>query len=283
MPFDAFVIPAPAKVNLFLHVTGKRDDGYHLLQSLVAFADAGDSLSFLPAAEFHLSLSGPFATELTADEGNLVSRAARAMEQEYGRPLSCHIELQKNLPVAAGIGGGSADAAAALRGIGHLWGISRQDARVVKIAAGLGADVPACLLSKPALAEGVGEILTPVPHMPKLHAVLVNPGVPCPTPEVFSRFALQKAATPVSLPRDGWIDFLKSCRNDLTAAAQDVCPEITLVLKALSETKNCDLARLSGSGATCFGLYNSAAEAKAAAQDLSARHPGWWVVPVVLS
>lgn len=264
---------APAKVNLALHVTGRRGDGYHLLDSLVAFAPLGDVLRLSPAEGFSLSLSGPEAAGLPAGPDNLVLRAAALM----GPGPGARFALQKRLPAASGIGGGSADAAAALRGLGALRG---PGTALPEGLAQLGADVPMCLHPRPARTRGIGDQITPV-ALPPLPAVLVNPRQELSTPSVFN--ALQNKENP-PLPEippfagaAECIDWLAGQRNDLQAPALALAPVIGTVLAALSARPGCRLARMSGSGATCFGLFATTAEAEAAAQALAAAHPGWWV------
>lgn len=264
--FDVF---APAKINLFLHVTGKRDDGYHLLQSLMVFADAGDVLSFEKSADFELRVSGPFSGALGGD--NIVKKAAAGLAMAFDVPLSGKIVLQKNLPVAAGLGGGSSDAAAALTGLSRLWELPENPGKLNEIAASLGADVPACMVRKPLWAEGVGEKIK-LTEMKPLHLVLVNPGVPLATAEVFKKFK-----GPFSAPISFSTDF-RLCRNDLTGAATALCPDIATVLDALEKTEGCFLSRMSGSGATCWGLYADAAYARRAVEHIRIGHPAWWVV-----
>lgn len=273
---------APAKLNLYLHVLGRRADGFHELDSLVAFAGVGDRLTVTPAPDGpHLTITGPFAGPLQAEDpqGNLVTRAARALAERCGRPATARIALEKNLPVASGIGGGSADAAACLRALARLWGLPADHPDLFAVGARLGADVPVCLAGRPAYFGGIGDRLDPAPALPETHAVLVNPGVPVPTPAVFkarnggfsppARFT-QEPADAAELAA-----LLAERRNDLTAPALTVAPVIAEVLAALTATPGCLLARLSGSGATCFGLYATAAEADAAASQVE--RSGWWV------
>ncbi|RVT82223.1 4-(cytidine 5'-diphospho)-2-C-methyl-D-erythritol kinase [Rhodobacteraceae bacterium CCMM004] len=270
---------APAKVNLTLHVTGRRTDGYHLLDSLVAFAGVGDVVGAAPAADWSLTITGPAANGVPKGPDNLVLRAARAMG---GAPAA--LTLTKRLPTAGGIGGGSADAAAALRALHRLDGRALPDAAAV---VALGADVPVCLAARPARMTGVGETLAPVPPLAPAHLVLANPGVAVPTPAVFA--ALDRhtnPAMPADLPQ--WRDaadlvaWLAQQRNDLEPPARAVCPPITDVVATLAATRGCLLARMSGSGATCFGVYAAADEARAAAAALSAARPGWWVAAAPL-
>jgi 4-diphosphocytidyl-2-C-methyl-D-erythritol kinase len=268
---------ACAKINLHLHVTGRRADGYHLLDSLVVFARAADTLTVEPDEALSLSVTGPFAAGLDGEADNLVLRAARALAAHSGMRPSGRLVLEKNLPVASGIGGGSADAAAALRLLARFWGI---DADQGALAGGLGADVPVCLAGRPALMSGIGEILAPAPPMPAAGIVLVNPGVAVSTPAVF-RAREGGFSGVAALPRDGWRDAeslaasLRGTVNDLETPALRLAPEIGRVLEALRADSRCLLARMSGSGATCFGLYADAAAARLAAEAID--RPGWWV------
>ncbi|MGX0901763.1 4-diphosphocytidyl-2-C-methyl-D-erythritol kinase [Roseovarius sp. MBR-79] len=261
---------APAKVNLTLHVTGRRADGYHLLDSLVAFADMGDLVTVTPDPAPSLCVTGPRAVGVPEGPENLVLRAAALI----GVPAA--ITLEKHLPAAAGIGGGSSDAAATLRALSRLSG------RAVPDALALGADVPVCLGARAARMRGIGGEVTPVAELPALDAVLVNPGVPVATPAVFDRLARRdNPAMPDPLP--SWPDaaacirWLATQRNDLEAPATALCPETGTVLERLQESDGCQLARMSGSGATCFGLYPDRTAATAAAARIAAAHPGWWV------
>lgn len=265
---DAF---APAKINLTLHVTGQRADGYHLLDSLVVFADVGDCLWFEPQDAMGLEVVGPFAAGVPTDARNLVWQAAEKAGQ------TAAITLEKNLPHGAGIGGGSTDAAAVLRHFGAVAG-----------AAQLGADVPVCLAAVAQRMQGIGDVLTPLPEMPALHAVLVNPGVHVPTPSVF-RALVQKENPPMRpvLPRfqtsEAFTDWLTMQRNDLQAPAQAAAPEITHVLQTLSACPGVQLTRMSGSGATCFGLFANLRATQDAAHLLQEHHPAWWIKACSLS
>lgn len=269
MPTKVF---APAKVNLCLHVTGQRADGYHSLQSLVAFADVGDWVQIDPAPEPALAITGPRAAGVPTDASNLCLRALALT----GR--SARITLEKHLPAAAGIGGGSADAAAVLRAVAIQF-----DDPLTADVIGLGADVPVCLESRAALMGGIGEEVTPRP-IPPLSAVLVNPGVPVPTGPVFQ--GLRTKTNPPMPQIPAWRDaaaliaWLKTTRNDLEPPARALEPAVQATLDALSGAV---LARMSGSGATCFGLYADGQAARAAARAIAAAHPAWWVVPVTLS
>lgn len=252
---------APAKLNLTLHVTGQRADGYHLLDSLVVFADVGDRLWFEPAEHISLTVKGPFAPGVPTDARNLVWRAAQAAG------VSAHIHLEKNLPHGAGIGGGSSDAAAVLRHFG-----------AAEPAAGLGADVPVCLSRAPQIMRGIGDVLEPVAGCPSWDIVLVNPRVELSTPAVFTALA-DKTNPPMTslvraMDRAGWLNWLRAQRNDLEPPACDIAPRINHALDALEDA---ELARMSGSGATCFGIYPAAADARDAADRISRDHPSWWV------
>ncbi len=279
---------APAKINLFLHVTGRRADGYHDLESLVVFAqapDACDRISVAPAEALSLRIEGPRAEGLAADEDNLALRAAhllQPMNLKTGAHRGAAVTLVKNLPVASGIGGGSADAAATLHCLRALWGIEIDDDALSRAALKLGADVPACLLGRAATMGGIGEQLHPVPPLPGFWLVLANPGVALATRDVFAALNGQ-FSTPQPFERrpDSAADLailLRARRNDLEAPARFLAPEIDPVLAALKAQGGCLLARLSGSGATCFGLFAAEREATVAARNLARAHPKWWVV-----
>lgn len=265
---------APAKVNLTLHVTGQRADGYHLLDSLVVFAEVGDQLHFSPSTSLSLNVTGPMAAGVPADATNLVLRAAEMLGGG-----GAAITLEKHLPMAAGLGGGSSDAAAALRGLARLWGRALPNA---SDAARLGADLPVCLAPRPRRMGGIGEVLAEVPPLPRFWLVLANPGVAVATPAVFSALGGKTGrAMPLALPRCGsaaeLATFLRMQRNDLEAPARIVAPAIGTVLAALAAQPGCLLARMSGSGATCLGLFADPLHAAAAARAISAAERGWWV------
>lgn len=270
--------PAPAKVNLFLHVVGRRPDGYHLLDSLAVFAEAADMLCAEPAGDLSLELAGPFGGALDGEADNLVLRAARRLSAMAGVPAAARLRLEKHLPVASGIGGGSADAAAALRLLVRLWGLRPGDAELRAMALGLGADVPVCLAGKAARMGGIGEELAPAPALPACGMVLVNPGVAVATPSVF-RARGGPFSPPAVLP-GGWRDAtamasdLARLTNDLEAPAIALCPPIAEVLAALRALPGCLLARMSGSGATCFALFATRDAAVRAAGAVA--RPGWW-------
>lgn len=279
--------PARAKLNLYLHVTGRRDDGYHLLDSLVAFAEAGDALTAAPADASTLSIDGPFAAALRDEGDNLVLRAARALATATGATRGAALTLTKNLPVASGIGGGSADAAATLRALCRLWDIEPNGDMLDTIAVKLGADVPVCLDGRAAFIGGVGERRDAAPRLPVAGLVLVNPGIPLATPAVFAKRlgAFSQAARFTTPPHDpaGLAALLRERRNDLTDAALSLVPAIRDVLAALEASPGCLLARMSGSGATCFGVYADRASAEAAAAFLGRKTQGWWVMPTALA
>jgi 4-diphosphocytidyl-2-C-methyl-D-erythritol kinase len=269
---------ARAKINLHLHVVGRRPDGYHLLDSLVVFASIGDRLTVSPADRLTLAVTGPFGAALQAEPDNLVLRAARALAAHAGIPATGALVLEKNLPVASGIGGGSADAAAALRLLGRFWGV--EAGAFGQLAEGLGADVPVCVAGVPALMSGIGEVLAPAPGLPGIGIVLVNPGVAVSTPAVF-RARSEAFSDPARFPTSGWRDAdslaaaLHSTHNDLEPPARRLTPAIGDVLDTLTATAGCLLARMSGSGATCFGLFPDPAAARAAAGTIIG--DGWWV------
>ena len=276
---------APAKVNLFLHVGAPGADGYHPLCSLMAFADFGDVVS-VRLGQGSLTARGPFAGALGPEQDNLIFKAVRALVAELGRPMAeLAFALDKQLPVASGLGGGSADAGAALRLMRDVFAPQVDDRRLEGLAAGLGADGAACLWARPVLAEGRGERLTPVAGLPILDAVLVNPGVPVSTPAVYRRFdALARFGdvTPPPLP-EAFEDvaevaaWLASMSNDLEIPAIDVAPEVGAVLATLRSEPEALLARVSGSGGTCFALCADDISAETLAERIEAMAPHWWV------
>ncbi len=276
----ALSLAAPAKINLTLEIVGRRADGYHLLDSLIAFASVGDVLHFAPAEELALAIEGPFAAALGGAD-NLVLRAARALAQAAGVAPRARIVLDKRLPVASGIGGGSADAACALKGLAALWRLAPDAADLAALAAGLGADVPVCLYGAPALVSGVGEIVCPAPSLPPVPLVLVNPLRPVETRAVFAArtgpFAVPAPLTRMPGDVRALARMLAARENGLAPAACAVEPAIADVLAALAAQQGCLLARLSGSGATCFALFPDAPSAARAARALAAARPAWWV------
>jgi 4-diphosphocytidyl-2-C-methyl-D-erythritol kinase len=281
---------APAKINLYLHVTGRRSDGLHLLDSLVVFAALGDVVTVTPGADIALTRSGPQAGDLPPVADDLVYRAARLLAERAGVAAGAAIHVEKNLPIASGIGGGSADAAATIRALARLWQIDPPPDLLASLAEDLGADITICLVSQPALVSGIGETLASPGPLPPLHAVLVNPRVAVPTGEVFAAFAARPPAPPADPdPIDAWssdpatfIGQLASQRNDLTDAALSLCPEIGDVLAGLGAQPECRLARMCGSGATCFGLFATPVAAQAAADAIGRDKPNWWVAATPL-
>ncbi|MBI1985546.1 MAG: 4-(cytidine 5'-diphospho)-2-C-methyl-D-erythritol kinase [Rhodospirillales bacterium] len=278
---DPITLPAPAKLNLYLHVTGRRADGYHLLDSLVAFAGVHDAIEVSPADDLSLAVEGPFAAALPAADDNLVLKATRALRAAAGVSAGARIRLEKWLPVASGIGGGSADAAAVLGALMRLWSLDAKAVDLDQLALGLGADVPVCLKGYAAFVGGVGEEITRAPALPPAWLVLVNPGTALKTAAVFkarrgefgapARFDESPATAKVLA------ELLATRQNQLTAAAVGLAPEIGVALAALAAADGVLLARMSGSGATCFGLFAEAGLAAAAAALIGRDHPGWWV------
>jgi 4-diphosphocytidyl-2-C-methyl-D-erythritol kinase len=270
-----------------LHVLGRRADGYHLLDSLIVFAETGDVLAATPASDISLRIDGPFAEMLAGEGDNLVLRAARGLRELSGVDAGAAITLTKNLPIASGIGGGSADAAAALRLLSSLWKVDPDRAALERLALKLGADVPVCLDSKPSFIGGVGEEIASAGAMPSASLLLVNPGIATPTPAVFKarKSGFSEAARWQLAPKDAHTlaEALRARRNDLTEAAITVTPAIRDVLQATAATRDCLLSRLSGSGATCFGLYATEADADAARAEMRQLHPDWWAVAAPLS
>lgn len=278
---------APAKVNLFLHITAKRPDGYHALESLVVFARdaaAADRVAVAPADALSLKIDGPFAAGLEADDGNLVLRAAKLLRGD--KRLGAQLTLTKTLPVTSGIGGGSADAAAALHLLNQHWQLGHDAAALARIGLQLGADVPVCLLGRPAMMTGIGEQVVPLDGLPPAWLVLANPGIALPTREVFT--ALNGAtgpAQPLPRPPASAADLailLRERRNDLEAPARFLSSAIDPVLAALKAQSGCLLARLSGSGATCFGLFAEQRLAEHAARMLARAYPDWWLAATAI-
>ena len=293
---DAVTVFAPAKINLFLHVGNRRDDGYHALQSLVVFTTVGDEVQARRSDELSCSLSGPFSSSLSGEQDNLMLRAARVLAVKTGMTSGAQLSLTKNLPVASGIGGGSADAAATLRALWSIWGLARAGDEVIRTpmspsafrkrremfdaALEVGSDVPVCLLSSTAWMEGRGEIVYPLSDLPPVAMVLINPGIAVPTGSVFARLKHRTGAAEM-IPHYAHsavelVEYLKGARNDLEVPACEIAPPISAVLDALQHS-GAMLARMCGSGATCYGIFSNRSEADGAAQRLSAAQPSWWV------
>ncbi|HRP79151.1 MAG TPA: 4-(cytidine 5'-diphospho)-2-C-methyl-D-erythritol kinase [Aquamicrobium sp.] len=272
---------APAKVNLALHVTGRRADGYHLLDTLVVFAEAGDRIRVASAAEDHFAATGPFGASVPAGGENLVVKARDLLRgMAGGRAFPVSIALEKNLPVASGIGGGSSDAAATLRALARLWDLPLFPDALARAALPLGADLPMCLAVRTLRAQGIGEDLAPVSGLPALDMVLVNPGVAVATPAVFgllrSRDNPPLGPLPAAAGFNAFAGWLATMRNDLEAPAVAAAPQVASVLAALKQN-GAALARMSGSGATCFGLYPTREDAARAAGKIAAAQPSWYV------
>jgi 4-diphosphocytidyl-2-C-methyl-D-erythritol kinase len=281
---------ARAKVNLTLHVLGRRADGYHDLESMVAFADCADGLAYSAGGDFSLSVTGPRAADCGDLADNLVAKAARLLGERVPQLQSGGFVLDKHLPAAAGIGGGSADAAATLRLLAEANRIATDDPRLIAAAQAAGADVPVCLVSSACMMRGAGEKVTRMP-LPRLPCVLINPGVPVPTRDVFAAIGLKAGDTftppsggtndvawPSSSSKpDAWLAAIESGRNDLEPVAVRIQPVIAEVISLLREAQGCTLARMSGSGATCFGLFEVDASAARAAAAIKSVHPKWWV------
>ena len=265
---------APAKVNLALHVTGQRPDGYHFLDSLVVFAGIGDRVSVSSDDTLSLEVIGPDIAEVPSDARNLVLKAARLFDEDKG----AKIVLDKNLPTASGIGGGSSDAAAALRALSALWNLPLPSTDNVLR---LGADLPVCMKPEPQRMRGIGEIVGPAPALPRMHMVLANPRVGVTTPSVFGRMTNKINPSlediPTNMDAAQFVHWLSRQRNDLEVPAISGLPVIQDVLNALEDIPSCCLARMSGSGATCFGLFETAAQARLAEDTLRAEHQDWWV------
>lgn len=291
---------APAKINLTLRIRQRRPDGYHDLESLVVFADIGDHLRLTPGDTLSLAVDGDTARDAGIIADNLVLKAGRALAAQVAGLRAGHFELTKSLPVAAGLGGGSSDAAAALRLLGQANPDKKLsgDPRMMTAARQTGADVPVCLDPRPRIMRGIGDLLSAPLHLPKLPAILVNPRVAVPTAAVFAARAgmatprrqdedpaitlAESATSEAKMPEAGeLIDALHRSDNDLQAPAISLHPVIADVLDALRALPGCRLARMSGSGATCFGLFD-AARLNAAARELAAKHPGWWIAPTNL-
>jgi 4-diphosphocytidyl-2-C-methyl-D-erythritol kinase len=276
---------APAKINLYLHITGRRPDGYHILDSLTAFAGVGDEIMLEPAPRFDFLVEGPQAAALKKEppENNLVVKAARALAEKTGKPLDLRLTLIKNLPVASGIGGGSSDAAAALRLLAAHWNLAADDPALADVAAACGQDVLVCLQPETCYITAEGAV--PGPTLPHTNIVLVNPGKALATADVYKTFKTDGGifagkATFDKPPEDAsrLAAMLKARNNDLFRPALRLMPAIGEVLKAIEASDQCMLARMSGSGATCFGLYPDRDHARGAASDILQNHPDWWVI-----
>ncbi len=272
------MILAPAKINLYLHVTGKRPDSYHLLDSLVVFADAADELRIELAKDFSLEITGEFANLVDIND-NSVKKAAESLQKYSGEQGSCKITLKKNLPVGAGIGGGSSDAAATLLVLNDLWKLNLSGGELQKIGLKIGADVPVCLARRSSVMSGIGEEIREI-KLPPLNLLLVNPDVQVSTTKVFS-MGFDKFSAPAAKVKnfdslEELVRFLSRTRNDMEENAIKIAPEIAEVLLAISRQKGCLLARMSGSGATCFGIFDTVENSRAAAIAIGKEKKSWW-------
>jgi 4-diphosphocytidyl-2-C-methyl-D-erythritol kinase len=275
---------APAKVNLTLRILGRRADGYHELESLVVFAGCGDRLTFDAGPHLDLTVGGATAGQSGAVADNLVLRAAKGLTDKVPGLTVGRFALTKELPAGAGLGGGSADAAAALRLLADANGLELDDERVIAVARATGADVPVCLDPRPRVMRGIGDILSAPLTLPKLGIIIVHPGIAMPTPPVFKalgltpgeRCAAGAASGPVPDEREALLVWLAGERNDLEPPATSIAPAIADVIRAIAALPGCRLARMSGSGSACFGLFDTEAAAAAAVHGLAAAHPGWW-------
>lgn len=276
---------APAKLNLGLRVLGRRDDGYHLLQSLVVFLDLADEVEIVPALRWQVALTGPFSRQLAGEE-NIVLRAGRKLaERAMADAANCAdlaaaISLTKNIPVAAGLGGGSADAAAVLRGLNDMWQLGLAAQELQELATPLGADIPMCLAGVAAMIGGGGEKISPL-ALPPLHLLIVNPGIPVATKDVFARLRppyAEELPAPAAIADAAAVAlFARDLGNSLAGPAIELCPTIAAVLDDIDALENCRLAQMSGSGASCFGLFDDRAVAEQAANALKAARPSWFV------
>ncbi len=276
---------APAKINLFLRLTGKRDDGYHLLDSLVGFTEFGDSLTAEPAETLSLTIDGPFSASLSVEPDNLVLRAARALQAATGVQAGAHLTLTKRLPIASGIGGGSSDAAATLRALCRLWSLSIDQCALEAIGLPLGADIPVCIEARPARMTGVGEQVERLTGLPEVALLLINPGVALATGPVFKArsgaFTSPFGALPTLANAASLAELVRQAGNDLTEPAKALCPPVAKVLVALEAEPDCLAAAMSGSGATCFGVFANLTAAQSAAARL-AKTESWWVCATLL-
>lgn len=286
----SLVLLARAKINLALHVVGRRDSGHHLLESIVTFADTGDRIGIDPSDEDRFTVSGPFSTDIPSDSdaaaGNLVVKARALLRdhlQNSGHAAPpVHLHLEKNLPVASGVGGGSADAAATLNGLIAHWKARIDADSLAGLALSLGADVPMCLAGHPLLACGIGEVITPLPRLPAMPMLLVNPGIAVSTPLIFQALVEKNnpalVLSPGAVSAEDWISALSTMRNDLQPSAMALTPLIADVLSAI-EGSGARLTRMSGSGATCFGLFANEDSRNRAAEALRQQRPDWYVLP----
>lgn len=276
---------SPAKVNLFLHVTGKQDDGYHTLESLVTFSSFGDWITVDPDKEFSLKITGPYAS-LTPQNNNIVERAAHRLAALTNNTLNLSITIEKNIPVGAGLGGGSSNAAAMLRALIQIWEVDLSPNMLKPLLLELGADVPLCFAQKTALISGVGEIINPLTIPKNLYAVMIYPNKHCSTADIFHTFDQGFSSSLEGSLKDwnnNFLETLKMVRNDLTFPAIKNIPDIKSILDVLNAHKDCILSRMTGSGSCCFGLFKTKSQAQDAANTLSNKNPQWWIKAVILN
>lgn len=283
LPVATIKASAPAKVNLTLHVTGQRDDGYHLLDSLVVFAGVSDQLGATLAPDMRITVSGPFSVGVPNDHTNLMMRAAEALRAARGVSAGASLTLEKHLPHAAGIGSGSSDAAMTLAMLAELWGVAPLPATAPEVLA-LGADVPVCMRApRPTRMSGIGDVLSPVANLPGCALVLVRPVVDVPTGPVFKGLATKNSAPMAQLPErldyEAFTRWLAVQRNDLQAPAEKIAPDIAEAIAKLRSLPAVSVAGMSGSGATCFGLVKDMATARHVARIVQVAQMGWWVAP----
>lgn len=287
-PSQSRTIFAAAKINLFLHVTGRRKNGYRKLDSLVSFADIGDKIHIEAANNFSFHITGPFAHQFSdaekashTDSKNLVVRAARMLSQITNNPLKCKITLEKKLPLSAGIGGGSSDAAATIWGLQRLWDIPQSPEFLLPFLTQLGADVPVCYHAKSCVMQSIGDIILPAPTMPEIPILLINPMLPCSTENVFMHHN-DTYKSPITLPEHintvfDLVDLLNTTSNDLYPPALNAVPEVANVITAMNGQNKTLLSRMSGSGATCFGIYETIDHAQQAQAIITKENPDWWL------
>lgn len=292
---QAHTLFAPAKINLYLHVTGKREDGYHLLDSMMAFADVGDSVTITPADRLSLAVTGHYAEHLQQESYNIVLKAAELLAFKLAVQPNVAIHLKKELPVAAGLGGGSSDAATALLLLAKMWDAHITPEALTDIGLKLGADVPVCLKRQAAFVSGIGDTISIIDPFPTLNAVLVNPNVALSTAAVFNArqhvSEIGQLSNSISMVHNGethnfsqqsLLTYICERRNDLEPAAKGLAPVIHDCLEQIAQTEGCVFSRMSGSGSTCFGLYSDALAAEEAATALHQQFPDWWVKPTTI-
>ena len=276
---------APAKVNLFLHVTGKRDDGYHTLESLIGFADFGDRITIQPSDQFSFTIAD--SDFPLRDKDNSIIKAVNLLSDKLGKPADLSITLEKNIPIGAGLGGGSSDAATTIHGLLKFWQETLPQDEIDEILLKIGADTSACYSLEPAYIKGIGEIIKPIHSLPQLPAILVYPNKFCSTADVFQSHEgvfSQEAEYPNDFAdKKTLYEFLENQKNDLTDAAIQKIPDIQNILEVIKQQKGCSISRLTGSGSTCFGLFDTIEQSTKAAEQIQKEKPHWWVRPVIIS